>query len=232
MSRKSILLGVGIIVVALIGVGAALVLLVKHEPGFYRRSSLPPGPVRKLHSNAFVLEMAQLGTSLSDHTPKWLATFTDAQINSYFEEDFIRGRTNRDFLPRGASSPRVAIEPDRIRLAFRYGKGAWSSVITVDLRVWLAKNEPNVVCLELQGLHAGSLPISPQSLLDHITEACQRKRIGVKWYRRDGNPVALLRFQTDGPRPSVQLSKLELRQGMLVIAGSCIQPGAIIPTAN
>jgi hypothetical protein len=232
MSRKSILLGAGIIVTILIGMGTALVLLVKHEPGFYRRSSLPPGPLRGLHSKAFMQEMSLLTGSLLDHAPKWFATFTDAQINSYFDERLPQERTYRDFLPRGAASPRVAIEPDKLRLAFRYGRGPWSTIVSVDLRVWLAKNEPNAVCLELQGLHAGALPVSAQSLLDQVTEACQRKQIGVKWYRRNGNPVALLRFQSEGPRPSVQLSKLELRQGMLVISGRCIQPGAIIPSAN
>jgi hypothetical protein len=232
MSRKTIFLAAGIALAVLVVVGASLAVLVKHEPGFYRRGSLPPGPARKLSSQAFLLELAQLGDTLKVHTPRWLATFTEAQINSYFQEDFVRGTTRRDFFLKESTSPRVSIESDKVRLAFRYGAEPWSSVISIDLRVWLAKNEPNVVCLELQGLHAGALPISAQSMLDQVTEACQRKHIGVKWYRRDGNPVAMLRFQTDGPRPSVQLSKVELRQGMLVISGSCIQPGVIAPTAN
>jgi len=232
MSRKSILLGVAFIAAVLVFVGVTLGVLVKHEPSFYRRSALPPGPIRSLHSEAFESETRMLWSSLADRSPKWFATFTDAQINSYFEEQLMRNRTYRDFLPKGASAPRVAIESEKIRLAFRYGHGALSSVISIDLRVWLAKNEPNVVCLELQGLHAGALPISAQSLLDQVTAACQRKHIAVKWYRRNGNPVALLRFQSEGSRPGVQLSNLELRQGMLVLSGSCIQPGAISPSAN
>jgi hypothetical protein len=143
--------------------------------------------------------------------------FTEAQINSYFEEQFIQSKDNQTFLVPGISAPRVAIEPDRIRLAFRYGKGAWSTIISVNMRVWLPKKEANVLALELQGLHAGSLPISSQTLLDHISEICQRQNIDVKWHRYQGNPVALLRFPTNPSRPSVQLSQLELRQGILVV---------------
>jgi hypothetical protein len=211
-------MAIGIVVLILGSVGAALALLIVHEPGFYRRSAMPPGPARKHNSGAFVSECARLVDEIRNHTQKnWYATFTDAQINSYFEEDFIRSRTDQVFLPAGISAPRIAIEDDKIRLAFRYGKGAWSTVISIDLRVWLAKQDTNVVALELQGLHAGSLPISAQSLLERISEACQRNNIDVKWYRHNGNPVALLRFQTDSPRPAVQLAKIELRKGLLVI---------------
>jgi hypothetical protein len=225
MSRKSVLVGIGIVLLVVGSVGAALALLVRHEPGFYSRSAVPPGPVRKHHSNAFMSECAHLISSIASHESKWYATFTDAQINSYFEEQFVQSGTDHTFLPEGITAPRIAIEPDKIRLAFRYGHGPWSTIISIDMRAWLAKKEPNVVALELQGLHAGSLPISAQSLLDHITEACDRKNIKVSWYRHHGNPVALLRFQSDSTRPTVQLSQLELRQGRLVIGGRSAHGG-------
>ena len=227
MSRKSLLLAIGIVLLVVGGVGAALVLLVRHEPEFYRRGALPPGPARIEHNKAFMTECGHLISSIASREPKWYATFTDAQINSYFDEEFLVSGTDKTFLPDGISAPRVAIEPDKIRLAFRYGQGTWSTIVSIDLRVWLAKKEPNVVALELQALHAGSLPISSQSLLEHINEGCQRKNIDVKWYRHNGNPVALLKFQSDGPRPTVQLSQLELRPGLLVIGGRSIALGVL-----
>jgi hypothetical protein len=193
---------------------------------------VPPGPARKQNSGAFVSEFFRFIEEIKNHRQaKWYAAFTDAQINSYFAEDFVRSRTDQVVLPKGISSPRVAIEADRIRLAFRYGKGSWSTIISIDLRVWLAKKDTNVVALELQGLHAGSLPISAQSLLDGISEACQRNSIDVKWYRHNGNPVALLRFQSDSPRPLVQLLKIDLRKGLLMIACRSIpatNPGTLV----
>jgi hypothetical protein len=227
MRRKSLLLAVGLVALVVVSVGGALALLVYHEPGFYRRCAVPPGPIRLKHSNAFTSECVKLWEGIRNHDPKWYATFTDAQINSYFAEGFIKSKMDRSFLPKGISEPRVAIEPGKIRLAFRYGEGTWSTVISIDVRAWLVKPEPNVVALELQGLHAGSLPISAQSLLENISETCRRNNIDVKWYRHNGNPVALLHFQGDSPRPTVQLSQLELRQGLLVIGGRSV-PAATI----
>jgi hypothetical protein len=221
MSRKSLLIGLGVFLVVLGSAVAGLALLVRHVPGFYRRSAVPPGPARVLHSKAFVKECLDLTTSISCQK-KWTAVFTEAQINSYFEEHFIQHHQDQIFLRPGLSSPRVAIDPDQVRLAFRYGKGAWSTIVSISLRVWLPKKEANVVALELRGLHAGSLPITSQSLLDHISEICQSQSIDVKWHRYQGNPVALLRFPSNPSRPSVQLCQLELRHGMLVIG---VRPG-------
>jgi hypothetical protein len=227
MRRKSWLVGIGLIVAIATAVGGALLLLVNHEPGFYRRCAVPPGPVRVQHSQAFWAECLRVWAGIHNHDPNWYGTFTDAQINSYFAEEFLRSRMDRSLLPKGISAPRVAIEPDKVRLAFRYGEGLWSTIISLDLRVWLAKKELNVVVLELQGLHAGSLPISVETILESISEVCRRNNIDVKWYRHRRNPVALLHFQSDSPRPTVQLSKLELRQGLLVIGGTSDKPKII-----
>jgi hypothetical protein len=216
MRHKSILISLGIFLFVVCTAATVLVLLVRHVPGFYRRAAVPPGPARVAHSKAFQAECAYLYNSIHAQK-KWTAVFTESQINSYFEEHFILTKNHEVYLSPGLSAPRVALESDRIRLAFRYGKGSWSTIISVNLRVWLPKKEPNVIALELQGLHAGSLPISSQSLLDHISEICQRQSIDVKWHRYKGNPVALLRFPSNPYRPTVQLSQLELRPGMLVV---------------
>src|SRR5207244_1326754 len=94
----------------------------------------------------------------------------------------------------------------------------------IDLRVWLAAKEVNVVALELQALQAGSLPVSAQSLLERIYETARQQNIDVSYYRHNGNPVALLRFQADQRTPTVQLQRLELQQGLLRISGRSIDP--------
>jgi hypothetical protein len=224
MSRKSLLLAVGIILFVVGAVAATLALLVHHVPAFYHRCAVPPGRGRFLHSKAFLAEALNLWNSIQSPKSKWTAIFTEAQVNSYFEEHFVQSKTHQNFLLPRISAPRVAMETGKIRLAFRYGQGLWSSIISVDMRVWLAKHEPNVVALELQGLHAGALPISSQSLLERISEICQRNAIDVKWHRYNGNPVALLRFQSNSARPTVQLAQLELRQGMLVVGVRPVLP--------
>jgi hypothetical protein len=223
MNRKSVLLGLGILLLVTGSVSAGLVLLIRNDPDYYLRCAIPPGEERQKHSREFQSEFSQMLTHFLSHDPEWTDQFTQEQINSYFEEDFVRSGTMDTVLPEGVSAPRIAIEPDKIRLAFRYGKRAWSTIISIDIRVWLT-HEPNLVGLELQSLHAGALPISAQSLLEQVSETAQQHHIEVTWYRhKNGNPVALLRFQADRPRPTVQLRRLELRKGLIVIGGESIE---------
>src|SRR5262249_5203406 len=152
------------------------------------------GDVRAKQSTEFTAELAGLFNDMVNKQ-QWFGRFTDEQINSYFAEDFVRSGTAEKLLPEGMHEPRISIQPDRIRLSFRYGAGVWSTIVSIDLGVWLAAKEPNVVVLELKGLRAGSLPISAQSLLEHISEAARGQSLEVTWYRHNGNPVAVLRFQ-------------------------------------
>jgi hypothetical protein len=242
MSRKSFVLGIALLVLLGGGAAAVLALLVLHEPEFYPKVALPPGKERQQHSQEFQAKFMNLVNGMKDDRV-WQEKFTQAQINSYLEEDFIRSGFSEQFLPQGISDPRISITPEKIRLAFRYGTEAWcSTVVTIDFRVWLCPREANVVALELQGLHAGSLPITAQSLLERVSEVARRQDIEVTWYRLNGNPVALLRFQATQPRPTVRLERLELSEGQLVIGGRSAEvaplramlgvPNAPQPAAN
>src|SRR5690606_6366340 len=143
------------------------------------------------------------------------------QINSYFEEGFKTSNLASQVLPEDISDPRVRIEPDRFFLAFRYGQGAWSTVVSLEMRVWLPPVEPNSVALELMSFQVGALPISVQSVLEKVTEVATKNGIALEWYRRNetGNPVALLRFQADRPRPTVQLRSIRFEKGVMLISG-------------
>ena len=87
----------------------------------------------------------------------------------------------------------------------------------------MVEAEPNVVAVEIQGLHAGGLPFTAQSLLERVFEVAKRKNIQVTWYHYNGNPVALLNFSAGQPRPPVKLERLDLRNGALVIGGKSIE---------
>lgn len=217
MSRKSILLMI-VVVLLFAGTGAAVAVLVRQEPEFYVKSTVPEGTDRKSKSVACMNQLLQLTGGIYDKQRDWSARFTNDQINSYLDEDFIKSMPQG--LPEGVSQPRIAIQPDKIRLAFRYGKGAWSTIVSLDLRLWLTPKEPNVIALEFQQVHAGMLPISAQSLLERTTELAQQKDIDLTWYRHNGHPVALLRFQADKPNPTLRFQHLELYQGEIYIAGS------------
>jgi hypothetical protein len=231
MRHKSVLLGFGVFLLALGAAAAVLLVLVRHEPAFYRNAPLPPLPeARKQRSKEFTKVCFQLVNEFINRDDEWNVSFTEEQINSFFEEDF--GRTAERDLPPGVSAPRVVIAPDKVRLAFRYGTRLLSTVVSIDLRVWLAAKERNVVALELQGLHAGSLPVSAQSLLEGVTEALRKHNIDVTWYRHQGNPVALLRFQADRTTPTIQLRRLELKPGLIEVGGCSLDRAALRPAAD
>ncbi|HLJ94670.1 MAG TPA: hypothetical protein VKU02_15900 [Gemmataceae bacterium] len=218
MNRRSIALTIAIVVLLAGGTGGTLAALLRHEPAFYARSAMPEGPQRTKSSGEFVGEFARLLFGISDKR-QWDARFTEEQLNSYFQEDFLKEHPNDQPLPEGIRDPRVALEPDKLRVGFRYGPPTWSTIVSIDLRVWLVAKEPNVVALEFQGVHAGALPISSQSLLECASEAARRHDIDPTWYRHNGHPVLLLRFQAGRSRPTFQVQQFDLHQGMLSISG-------------
>jgi len=219
VSRKSILIGLGLLVLLAAATAGGVALLLNHEPADYHAIALPPGQERQKNSQEFMRRGIKLYDEINNSL-EWRETFTEAQINSYFDEDFVHSGLSERMLPEGIREPRISITPERVRLAFRYGAGKWcSAVVSIDFHVWLATNEPNVVALELQGLHAGSLPISAQSLLERVADVVRGQDVEVTWYRYNGNPVALLRFQANQQRPTVRLERLELHPGELVVAG-------------
>src|SRR5260370_29895389 len=162
MRRKVLWLAVGLMLSVIAAIVVSLVVLVQHEPSFYRRAALPPGPQRAELSKQFEGSFAGFVTWIKqggDAKGNWGGKFCEAGINSYLAEDFVKGGLAQKLLPDGVSDVRFVVEKDRIRLGFRYGDGSWSTIIGVAFRVWLAQNEQNGVVLELESLHAGARPI-------------------------------------------------------------------------
>ncbi|HKI33114.1 MAG TPA: hypothetical protein VKA46_14780 [Gemmataceae bacterium] len=224
MSRKSVLFGSGILLFFAGTTGAALVSLVRHEPSFYRRAAVPPGAEREALSAGCFSQAVTFFNSVRD-SDRWRGTFSEEQINGYLEEGFLRNNVKSLTLPDHITDPRVAFEPDRIRLGFRYHLGQFSTVVSIDMRVWLTKAEPNVVALEIQGMRAGALPISAQSILERLSEAAESNNVKLSWYRHEGNPVAILRFQGE-QRSNLLLENLDLRPGTIDIQGQSLEPVA------
>jgi hypothetical protein len=221
MSRRSLLLAAGILVLLGGGASTILCLLVRYEPKLYLEAAVPPGQERTDMSKAFTQEFTKLVVAFIDDQDRDLdVTFTEKQINSYFAESFITSRLDEPLEREGISQPRVVIEPNKVRVAFRYGTGFWSSIISIDLEVWVPENAGNVVALKLVGFRAGALPLSAQSLFERLTDLGRKNDIEVTWYRHEGKPVALLKFQP-GKQPTVELQAIHLDKGTITIQGRC-----------
>jgi hypothetical protein len=231
MSRKSVLLGTGILLFLAASAGAVLLGLLPHEPNYYRRADVPPGPERRVLAGKFVLQAGAFRDQIKLN-PAWYDTFSEDQVNSFLEENYGRGDDAPFRLPENISDPRVVFDHERIRLGFRYHVGSFSTVVTINLRVWLTRAEPNVVALEIQGMRAGALPVSAQSILERLTEAADGNNVKLTWYRLNGNPVAILRFSSDQPRTTVQLENLDLSPGKMYVQGQSLEPGDPVTPAK
>src|SRR5207244_5048823 len=66
MSRKSVLLGVAILVVLVGGSSAVLAALLRHERHFYLRLAVPPGPEREREAQAFWGTLGNIGAEIAN----------------------------------------------------------------------------------------------------------------------------------------------------------------------
>jgi hypothetical protein len=218
MSRRSVFVAVGIVVFLTCSVGTALVLLLHYEPGHHRRCVVPPGEERIQNSRTFTREFFDLLSAMSGKDP-WSKSFTAEQINSYLAEGFVHSGLSERLLPEGVSEPHVLFEVDRLRLSFRYRSGLINTIVSITMHVWLPRNETNIVAVGLEAFQAGLLPCKAQWLLERISEVARQNAIDVSWYRHEGTPVAILRFQADQPRPTLQLTGVQIADGIILVSG-------------
>lgn len=216
MRRKRLLISVALVLgfVALVLVG--LLAMVKREPSFYWQAELPPGDHRTNLSREAFSQYTEIPLLLDE--PTWKVEFSSEQINAFFQEDFYKLGGDENLWDE-FHAPRVKIEDGKMRIGFRYGAGIVSTVLSMEIRLWKVPGEVTTLAMEVVSLQAGSLPLSTGTLLDRISEKARRENIDISWYRKDGHPVAIMRFQADLTRPTIQFDQVELKDGKLTIIG-------------
>jgi hypothetical protein len=202
-----------------LGIGSLIVLLaglVLCDPASYRRAAVAEGEDRRRLSGEMQSTLFNL---IPGNLPEsdWHEEFTSLQINSYFAEDFVRAKPFP--LPDGIHSPRITLHADRLSLAFRFGHGFWSTVLTVDLRAWLVAGELNTIAVEIVSTRAGRLPVSLRTWIERYLRSSRDWSLDVTWYRRQGNAVALIRINSDPHRLPFRLQQLEIQPDKFILAG-------------
>jgi hypothetical protein len=193
--------------------------LAKREPDFYHRAP-NPGEYETRERAAQVLTRVQDLKNEIRSQSEWGETFTAEDLNCFFVENMGKKGGLATLLPEKVHSPRVSIDGDRLKLGFKYGDGFWSTVVWVELKVWLVKDEPNLIALEVCDLRTGSLPVGSQSVLDSISESAREWNIDVTWYRNGSNPVGLFRFfANQAGQAGSQILTLQVADGKIMVAG-------------
>jgi len=226
MRRRRLLISVGLILGFLALVLVGLAAMVKREPSFYTQAEMPAGPDRAALSQQAMAQYSGILSLLDD--PSWEVSFSAEQINAFFQEHYYQVGGDEN-LPDGFHAPRVKVEDGKMRVGVRYGSGASSTVLSLEIKIWKVADELNTLAMEIVSLQAGSLPLSTGTLLDYISEAARREHIDISWYRQDGHPVAIMRFQADLSRPTFQFDRVELKDGKLTVRGRSTDPFAPPP---
>jgi hypothetical protein len=219
MFRRSRLLSLLLLVG---GVGlcfGSVFYLAKREPDFYHRAPDPDEFETRERAAELLTRVQDLKNDIRSRS-EWGETFSAEELNCFFVEKMGRKGGLASLLPASVHSPRVAIDGDHLKIGFKYGEGFWSTVVWVELKVWLVKDEPNLVAVEVCDLRTGSLPVGSQSVLDSISESAREWNIEVTWYRNGSNPVGLFRFFANQVgQPNSQILTLEVKDGKIVVAG-------------
>ncbi len=219
MFRRSRLMALLLLVGGVAACFGGVFLLAKREPAFYRQAPDPDQFETRERAAHLITRFQDLKNEIRTRS-EWGESFTAEELNCFFVDYMGRKGGFASLLPEGVHSPRVAIEGDRLKIGFKYGEGFWSSVVWVELKVWLVKDEPNVVAVEVCDLRTGSLPVGSQSVLDSIVESARDWNIEVTWYRNGSNPVGLFKFFANQVgQASSQILTLDVAEGKIVVAG-------------
>lgn len=216
MRRRRLYISIGLVAGFVLLVLVGLIAMIKSDPGFYARADMPPDSRRRELSAAASQHFSEILGILSRDS--WEVGLTDEQINAYFQEAYLLQGSD-DNLPEGFHDPRVKIDNGRMRFGWRYGKGLFSTVMSLEIKAWKVPGQVNTLAVEIVSLQAGSLPLSTGVILDDISEAVRRWNIEITWFRHDSHPVAILRFQADQSRPTFQFDGVEFKDGKLSITG-------------
>ncbi|MER3415631.1 MAG: hypothetical protein C4297_05390 [Gemmataceae bacterium] len=214
LKRLSVVTLVALVVLALAYAGW------RYEPSFYRTSAVPPGTAREAGSEQFEKILADLINQLQNDAD-WGAEFTQEQINSWFAEDFVHSNMARQVVGV-VSEPRVHLTRDRLRIGFRHGRGWLSSVITLKAAVWICPGEPHAVAVQIHSLRVGLFPLSPKLFQEQFDAMLRQQGMDIQWYRYQGLPTAVIRFQANRREPTFRLRQLELQEGLLRLRGQTL----------
>src|SRR6516162_3639146 len=228
MRRRKLGWMCGITTLALAGGLTALAAALKHEPNFYCQGQVPPSEARKELAYTFCRNFGQMLADRDAKKETWRCDASEAQLNCFFDEIFVQRGEAEDLSKLGISSPSVTLEDDHIRLAFRYGSGWFSTVVSYDLKIWLVPKEASVIAVEIGRARAGALPISKLSILHQLSDLASKQNYKVTLYRHEGNSVALVDLQADQQPPKWILTTLKVGSKGLTIRGKT-QEHALLP---
>ena len=152
----------------------------------------------------------------------WQATFTEAQINGWLAsgltEKFPRA------IPHNVSDPRVGIDLDLLRVAFRFQSSRLSCIVQAEMDAFCTE-VPDQIAIRIKKVASGLVPIPVNSVADRISTALRQFGAQVSWTEIEGDPVALIEFPLDTVKLGekiITIEAIQLIQDKLVLTGNSV----------
>ncbi|MSR80774.1 MAG: hypothetical protein EXS11_08615 [Gemmataceae bacterium] len=222
MARWTTIASLSVVIMILAGTVTGTSIALNHIPTFYKELTQTTVPKQDTLAQEFVTEFGELINAVTGGDKEWFARFHQNQINAYLSEGLVQlGLDNSDWNEK-LKGMRFAMQGDKLSVGFRHRIGPFDPVIHMEAQLWLAQGEANTIAIRILSAKAGAIPIHPQAILERISESATQNGMDVSWFRHNGCPVAILRFQADRPRPTFLLRSLAIDKGLLVIRGSSV----------
>lgn len=208
---------------------ALLATLLAFQPAFYRQAMAAggAGPDADARARRMVTKASALHAAISrsnapagrDGQPsRWEAAIRADELNAWLAIDLPR--SHPDWLPRGASAPRVGFRPRHATLAARVAVGPLSAVASVDFEIVLRDVDQLAVAVEQARL--GALPIPRDAILRELARRLEKLGLVADTRRLDGRLVLMVHLAgaAAGGRPPARVDSLTLVDGELLVAGA------------
>ena len=156
------------------------------------------------------------------HSGEWQAIFTEEQINGWLASDL--DEKFPDMLPTYVHDPRVKIEQDHARAAFRVTHSQIDTVIIVGVDLYLTENQ-NELAVRFHQAHAGLVPLPLKRITDVAEQAAKKTNIDLSWGQNGGDPVALIQIpeKVKDVEGVLILENIEVRDGEVYLTGRTVK---------
>ncbi|MCA9269625.1 MAG: hypothetical protein KDA41_14185, partial [Planctomycetales bacterium] len=165
------------------------------------------------------------------HTGTWEAKFTDAEINGWLAYDLPEKFPKT--LPSTVHEPRVKLNADMAKIAFRVVTKQFDSVFIVGIDLYLTDN-PNELAVRFRSARAGLLPMPMKNVTDIVSKAAAKANLPIRWSQNEGDPVALVQIpeRFDKIEGRLEIDNVEVRDGEVYFSGQTTRDDGSGGTTN
>lgn len=206
----------------------AVALVAARSPDFYRRRL--DVPAAEASARRLVSDVSALHASIV-REGAWEAAFSENDINAWLAVDLPRNHGR--LLPEWLTEPRVRLEPRRVLLAVRVGRGMASAVAAVTAEVLL--REPNQLGIVVEDACLGGLPLPRGPVLAELRRRCDQIGMVTSVRRLDDRSVLVVYIPSTHESGGLShwLESLAIGDGSIAITGQTRSGRpAVVPTVT